>query len=467
MKRTVAPAPASPGSAWTADSAWRVGAPTSVAASADFVALARGPKVEIGRLQGTDVVSTDSHVLPERVRHLEWQSGGLFATTRSGAWQCDAGIPRRVEFADIPARVRNRSADVGGVRWWVDRSGRLVSESRNEELALGSAAFQIVAFPRSTPLADEGWDLLVSAMDGLWLVDTSRTVVKHVHPRPARSLIGDENIWAVFDDEIRLMGSAYSAGPVVRFESPLSAHAAGVAVLVGTTDRTWSFVSAQGEIHLQQGASDILVQNERVVSVREGLVRCDYHGTAAFRALGNVGGESSRLIESPSKSVTLTSAPVVAELDGCLNIRRQWNVAFGPLAAVTVGEVVLICGGESGLYVGDSAGVRPLDLDIPAALDLCAVDGAVVVSTGAGVVRIEVFDEPHVTHRIDLPGVSTVSAGGGIVVALVEDELDLLTAHDLTPVERILTHSDPRRIRINGRTIVVCGYDAVEMITLD
>jgi hypothetical protein len=467
VKRTIVPSLAPPGASWTTASGWHVGVPNSAAATGNMIAIARGPKVEIGRLDGDQVTALVGHILPDQVRHLWWQGNQLIASTVSASWRCDLEQPREVSTVATRQQSWCRSARVGADEWTIDNWGRLVSSEVTSPLPVGAAVFQIVALPKPFMFGRQLWDLLASAMDGLWLVDTTHGRTTHLHHRPARALTGDQHIWALFSDELCLIGSSGVEEPGLRFESPLAARSGSPGLLIGTRERLWRFDSPSGEVVEDRGATDIVLHEGSVIAVREGLVRCDPGRPQVPKAHQWEGGEPCRLISNTQGTVTLTAPPLVVTLDSEVVVGQTWSAPFGPLAAVAVRDRVFICGGESGLFMAGPTGVNRVFDDILVALDLCAVPDGIVVATGAAVIRIDCDAEPYMSHNLDLPGVSTVAADGNLVLAQVEDVVEVLAAGDLARLVRLRAQVDPRRASLADRSILICGYDALEVIDLD
>jgi hypothetical protein len=462
VNETIQPVVCGRGASWSAHGAWNLGLPNAVAASGSHLALARGPKVEIGRLDGSEVVGVAGTVLGERVLGLAWQPHGLVATTRSGGLLWDGTAPGTWTTASpalplataLPDETEQARPLIVRDDWPTDPS------------PIGSA-FLVMSIASTNALASDGWEWAASTMDGVWLVGSDRRRTARIAPRPATALTGDDHLWALFDDEVSLIRSADGLEPSIRFERPLTACATHDGVLVGTQDRTWHLSSGVAVVH-PHGASDLIVRDEEVVTVHDGRVRVHHESTGSLAVSTHVGGEPCRLAEGEDRRVIVAAAPTVSELSHRLVVERQWEVLFGPLAAIAMGDRMLICGGESGLYLGceDGDGVVPLDLGLPAALDVCAVIGGAVVSTGAGLVRIDGSGDLRVTHQTEWPGVSALAGDGSLVVALVGDQLVVFDGRDLSPLANLEPRSDPHRMTLAGRTVVVCGYDAIEVIPL-
>lgn len=480
MRRTVVPAPVRPGTSWLTDTTWRVGAPNLVVGSSDRIAVTRGPKIELGRLASRDVVAEASWLLPDRVTGLDLRSDGVTAVGRDGrVWDCQPGKPAwpSTRDSDVSVDIARRPTNHSfrGTAWSINRRGRLCSDSQPCEIALGSPTLQAAAIPQDTPLGHDGWDLFATAMNGLWAVDSTPGAVRthRLHGRPARWLTGDDHLWAVFDDEIRLLGSWDLDNVVIHFEAPFAAVSLDslAGVLVATRARTWQYSNDGVGAPMGFRATDMIRVQGGVVSVFRGTLTYVPHDGHELHCVAGLGGEPSSLKLNPANgTLTLAAAPKVVEFDvSTLEVTRQWRVDFGPLAAVSASGRVFICGGESGLYVADGAGVESLtSLGLEAAIDVCAAGSdALVVSTGAGVARIDVAGRPRVTARVKVPGVAGVASSTGRVVAHVEGALELLSTDALTRAGRIDARVDPRRVVVDGEAITVCGYDGVEVVGLE
>lgn len=454
MMGSIHPGPASVGRSWTKDSSWQLGRPNAVAASGDQLVIARGPHVDLGLVRGNEVLSHQSWLLPTRVVSLEIAGGAVRAADTDGhAWKCDpAGhVVPTPSIGIAPERTP---------RWQAVPNTVFESTDGLEPLSV----LDVAAAPRNSSLALAGWDLIVTTMDGQWLIDTTPGMprAERRHPRPARALVGDERVWAVFDDSLQLLTGGEEIS--VPFELPLAAVHTPEGVVAATPSHTWRFLDNRVE-RIGRGASDLVVIDGRVHAIHAGTI----WELQSDRALTGIGGDPGSLRSSRGRSrITATAAPNVVEVDPRTMSRvGQWSVDFGPLAAASVEGLVLICGGEGGLYAADESGVHAVDLDIPAAIDICAVaDDAVVVATGAGVVRVEARAEPVVTATLALPGVSCLAARGDRIVACVGNYMHLLSARSLATSRSFHVKIDPRCIAMDATTLTVCGYDGIEVIDL-